>query len=117
MLWSAVSERLRRTEQRPGDPLANDRGRHVGIAGDDGRHQRRVCYIQAFDPVHPALRVDDRIRIARGPQLAAPGRVVIVHGSVIEEALDRLSSRDFRARAQTRFHSDRGPGRLHASSR
>jgi drug/metabolite transporter (DMT)-like permease len=26
------------TEERPGDPLADDGGRHVGIAGNDGRH-------------------------------------------------------------------------------
>lgn len=49
--------------------------------------------------MHPALGVDDRIRIGCRPHLAAPGRVVIVHRSVIEEALDRLSPRHVRARA------------------
>jgi hypothetical protein len=54
----------------------------------------------AVDPVHAAVGADDRIRIAGRPHLAAPGRVVIVHRSVIEEALDRLSPRYFRTRAR-----------------
>jgi len=28
-----------------------------------------------LDPVHPALKVDDRIRIACHPHLAAPGQI------------------------------------------
>src|SRR5258706_11638102 len=51
-------------------------------------------------PCTRPLGVGDRIRIAGRPHLAAPGRVVIVHGSVIEEALDRLPSRDIPARAR-----------------
>ena len=49
---------------------------------------------------HAALGVDDRIRIAGRPHLAAPGRMVIVHRSAIQVTFDRLPSRDFRTRAR-----------------
>ena len=59
--------RLCQAEQRPGDSLADDRGRHVGIAGNDGRHQRRVCYI-APAPAPPRAG-------ARRLRRAVPGRL------------------------------------------
>ena len=50
--------------------------------------------------MHPALSIDDGIRIARRPHLAAPNRVVVMHGGVIEEAVDRLPPADFRTGAR-----------------
>jgi hypothetical protein len=50
--------------------------------------------------VHPAVGVDDRIRIAGRPHLATPDRMVIVHRGAIEETLDRLPPGDSRTRAR-----------------
>jgi hypothetical protein len=67
---------VREAEQRAGDPLADNCGRHVGVAGGDGWHDRCVGYVQTLDPVHPAFGVDDRMRIGGRPHLAGPRRMV-----------------------------------------
>ena len=52
-----------------------------------------------YRPSIPCTRPSESTTASESPcHLAAPDRVVIVNGGVIEEALDRLSPRDFRAR-------------------
>jgi NAD(P)-dependent dehydrogenase (short-subunit alcohol dehydrogenase family) len=53
-------------EQRLGDPLPDDRGRHVRVAGRHSRHQRRVRDIQARPSPRRRVRVRRPRRAARG---------------------------------------------------
>jgi len=57
-----------------GGLFADHDGRRIGVAADQGRHDRGIDHAQALDAMHLQLRIDHGHRI--GPHLAGADRVI-----------------------------------------